>query len=70
MVVLQLHGIPEWIAPAGARPGGGVRSRAQRKVQTSGYSIRCLWSLRELGEKLLYQAVVAGLDRNDDGSAD
>jgi hypothetical protein len=38
MVALQLHGIPEWIALAGARPGEGVRSRAQRKVQTSGYS--------------------------------
>ncbi|MDZ7710830.1 MAG: hypothetical protein U5K36_12805 [Roseovarius sp.] len=38
MVVQQLHGIPEWAAPAGARPGRGSWPPPRANFQTSGYS--------------------------------
>ena len=38
MVVLQLHGTPEWIAPAGAGPGRGAQRHRKTNFQTSGYS--------------------------------
>ncbi len=34
MVVFQPHGIPEWAAPAGARPGRGSWPRRQANFQT------------------------------------
>jgi hypothetical protein len=40
MAVSQLHGIPEWIAPAGAGPGRGSWRQRQMNFQTSGYSTR------------------------------
>ena len=38
MAVLQLHGTPEWTAPAGADPGRGTRRHRRPNFQTSGYS--------------------------------
>ncbi|WP_273250123.1 hypothetical protein, partial [Sediminimonas qiaohouensis] len=38
MVGLQLHGIPEWAAPAGARPSRGSCPPPRANFQTSGYS--------------------------------
>jgi len=38
MVGLQLHGIPEWAAPAGARPSRGSWPPTRANFQTSGYS--------------------------------
>ena len=39
-MVLQFHGIPEWIAPAGAGPGRGSSRQRQANFQTSGYNTR------------------------------
>ena len=38
MVVWELHGIPVWIAPAGARPSRGLWPQPQPNFPTSGYS--------------------------------
>jgi hypothetical protein len=38
MGVLQLHGISEWAAPAGACPSRGSWAQPQANFQTSGYS--------------------------------
>ena len=39
-LVLQLHGIPEWTAPAGTCPGRGAQRNLRQNFQTSGYSTR------------------------------
>jgi hypothetical protein len=46
---LQLHGIPEWIAPAGPRLGRGSWHLRKNNFQTSSYSTPLFLVICEFG---------------------